>query len=279
MRTAFHWLGWAALLAPFVWGQLGFDFTDYLASLDAELEGELAALVEAIVFVFDTLVAFAEAVVPAINFTYLGAFGMFQSIQQFFHSVWCDYILVWLAWITKHLKDLDDWLGKKLAPLVDFLKRLVAMQNAFYNQFLKPLLNMIIALRRFVTVLHLFHLHFLDKLDNYLAGLESKILGNFFKTRAWLNQLLTWIEIFLNPFGYINRALFMASLGNAIDDVCKLFTTQGVSYFSATGTTPAPAVQPPWSVTDIVAEVQANQASGQGFYIDIAQQGANGLSG
>jgi hypothetical protein len=279
MRTLWQWLGWLALCAPFIFGQFGFDFSDFVGALDAELEGEIGALVEALIFVYDTLVLVTVQLASGLNFTYLGAMGLFQSIQQFFSSLWNDYILVFLAWLAARLQALQQWLGEKLQPLVDLLKRLVALQNQFYNSVLRPILNAIIALRRVVSVLHLFHLHFLDKLDTYLAGLEAKLLGNIFKVRQWVNQLLTWIEIFLNPLGFINRAFFMASVGNAADDILKLFTGQGVAFFSGPASAPTPSATPPFAAEDALAELQANITAGQGYFIDLATQGQGGFAG
>jgi len=275
MRHALHALPWAFLL-PFLFAQgFVFDFGDFVSFLDGLLADVIAALLSAIVYVWNTLVAVSNALASGLTFTWLGSATLFKDIGGFFKWVWNTVILQTIAWILKHLQDLKDWLKEHFKSLIDFLHRLEDLQRRFWKNVIRPIINLIIRLRQIIAILRIFHLHFLDKLDRFLGRLEGKIFGNFFLIRAWINRLLTYIEILLDAGGFLRRSVLLASLGRAADDILLTATGRGVDYWSGTE---GASYDGPTDISDVTAEaadMDADLRTRSGLYWQAQEDARN----
>ena len=266
MRTLWHLLAYAAVFLPFVWGQFVFDFGDLGGFFDAVALDIVDAILGAVLYVWDTLVAVTDALATGLNFTWLGAGALFADIWKFFQWLWNTIILETLAWILKELQNLKQWLYDHFQGLLDFLHRLLDLQRQFWQKVIRPIINLIIRLRQIATLLRLFHLHFLDRLDKWLAGIEGKLLGNFGHVRAWINRLLTYIELIIDAGGFIRRNVLLASMGRAANDILILGTGQGLDFWSGPegGSYSTPGDPP--TAQDEAAQMGADLEAKTGYY-------------
>jgi hypothetical protein len=267
-----NWLLWAALAAPIIFGQFSFDFGGLGDLLAAELQAEILALVESIIFVWNVLVQVANGLATGLSFTYSGGLGIFKSIFDFFKWVWEAVILKAVAYLLKELADLKQWLNDHFQTLKDILAAIKRAHDLFYKNILRPLLNVIIRMRRFLALLRLFHIHVLDRLDRFLGGLEAKLLGNFFFLRGWANRLLVYIEFFLNAQGYIRRVVFLNSAAQALDGLFRMITGTGVAYWTGGGPVAASGDPMPVSPDDLAPLYAQALETDTGYFADTRAQ-------
>jgi hypothetical protein len=264
-----------ATAAPVIFGQFGFDFTDIIDAFDSFIEGQIVALLDGLIYVFELELAIGDVLAAGIDFTYFTAGDIFLDVIDFFKWIYANIIKVAVLWLIDQLEALRQWLYDHFKPLIDFLHRLLLLQQQFFKTYLRPILNLIINLRRFAQLLRIFHLHFLDKLDAKLGGLEARILGNFGITRQWINRLLTYIELILTADGFLRRTLFMSSLGYSANDVLLLGTGRGLDYWSSSDTQQQGGPVLPQTLADVSDEIQASNAASSGFWYDLAQGAAD----
>jgi hypothetical protein len=271
MRHACQWGTLAVLLVPFVFAQLGFGFSDFTVYLDELGAALISEILSVLTTLWNDVVIVATALLNGLTFTFLGASGLFNSIQRFFSWLWNNIILTTLGWILKQLQDLQQWLRDHFQWLIDFLKRLLQLQQQFYQQFIKPVLNILIRIRQFIQILRIFHLHIFDKLDNWLAGLEAKLLGHFLKVTQWINRLLSYIELILDAAGYLKRTLLVASVANSASDLLLLFTGRTLDYWSGAEGQSDTGQAVNFTPASVAQDVEQQTTTHTGFWADLQQ--------
>jgi hypothetical protein len=265
-------IAWGALALPFVFGQLdGGDLPGFNFDFSGAIDAIVSALADAINFVWGELVYVADALSVGLDFTYFTAGEIFQDIVKFFLYIWNNLLKNLVLWLLQELEKLKKWLNEHFGWLLQVLHTLRQMQDTFYKNILRPILNVIIHVRQFLGILRLFHLHFLDGLDRFFAGVQSKLLGNFFKLRQWLNQLATWIEFFFDPVGFLRKSVFLHSLAQAANGTALLFTGRGIDYFSGTDPFDAAITTPTIDSTAIQAELLADLSAQAGPFYELGQ--------
>jgi hypothetical protein len=127
--------------------------------------------------------------------------------------------LLWDQVISPAVDELKQVLGKIqrildriLKPMMDAIKAQRALIMDLYNKYIRPIIKVIEGLRRFIALLKIFHIHWLDKLDAQLAALEWRIMKPIFLLLYRLNTQGNWISFILNSRLLIFRGLFLQTL-------------------------------------------------------------------
>ncbi len=105
-----------------------------------------------------------------------------------------------LGWLLKLRKAFDDW----------------------YRNTIIPILNLIHGLRAVLAVFRIFHLKFAEKLDALLGRLESKIIRNTLVLRSKINEILTFVDLVLDPGLLIRQNVLLASAERALNGLFAL---------------------------------------------------------
>ncbi len=194
-------------------GDGGFDFGNSIPSIG---DDQTNALLSVIIAILNGLIAalnFILSVISAIITFMLKAFrvvvrGIRHVISDIVHGrfvhLYHDYLELkaklrrWvedhLGWLLKLRKAFDDW----------------------YRNVVVPLLNMIQRIRAILAVFRIFHLKFAEKLDALLGRLESKIIKNTLALRGKLNEIVSIIDLVLDPGLLIRQNVLLASATRAI---------------------------------------------------------------
>jgi len=93
-------------------------------------------------------------------------------------------------WAYREVKKLHDYLEKKFKPVLAWLAKLKKHIRELYDKWVKPVVDTIEFIRKLNSILELFHISLLKKLDATLATIERRIEDPFVK----LNQWITWAE-------------------------------------------------------------------------------------
>jgi hypothetical protein len=116
------------------------------------------------------------------------------------------------SWAYTNLKALSGWLREKLGPVLRFIQTLKDHIKAIYDNFVRPVIEVIDFIRQMNTILGLFHITVLQKLDDVLSEIERRIQAPFLFINQKLNELTNAINNIIGLDGLIRRAELIASM-------------------------------------------------------------------
>jgi hypothetical protein len=121
-----------------------------------------------------------------------------------------------LAQVIKDIQALIRALHNLFAPLLLWLRRLQAMQRQYQLQAMRRIINMIQRARQVLVLFRLLHLKFATKLDNWLAGIEGKIITRELEIASKTNELIAWINAITDPFGALRGVTVLGPVGRML---------------------------------------------------------------
>ena len=145
---------------------------------------------------------------------------------------------VW-QWLVKHLiggilnalRSMHAWLEAHLAPVIDFLKRVRAAMARYYNTYLRPMLTFLQHVRQYLAILSLLHIHIAQRLDAYLAKLQSKIIQSFYTITAAINTLTNILLALQDPEYLIKHPVLLLSIRRQIPALIHALTGRPPGYW------------------------------------------------
>ena len=120
-----------------------------------------------------------------------------------------------LAQALKDIQALFHALHNLFAPLLLWLRKLQAIQRQQQMLAMRRILNLIQRVRQILLPFRLLHLKFAQKLDNWLAGIEGRIITRELAIAAKTNQIIAWIDLITHPTGVLRGGPIGAGIGNA----------------------------------------------------------------
>lgn len=260
----------------------GFDF----GGLFDPLLGVLAALIDAILLFLAQLVA---AIVQVVNFLYAGELGIFGFSTTGLESVWksvkniMDQVFhVWVLRALQHLWDLYQKLLRWIQKLRTWLDKLRRLQQLYQVQALKRVINIIQRVRQILVVFRLLHLKWASKLDNWLAGIEGKLITRTAQLAAKTNEIIAFINLIADPLrGLTHLPVFLAA-GKSIDTILKILTGDGIDVWYSKLPVGGLALPPQITYTQHYDALRVDLKSGGGdvgaWRLDFAQSLAEQLA-
>jgi len=170
--------------------------------------------------------------------------------------------------VLEDIQALLHALHNLFAPLIAWLRKLQAIQRQYQLQTMRRIVNLIQRARQILVVFRLLHLKFAQKLDNWLAGIEGKIITRELDIAKKTNEILGWVDFVtdpsahcwhgcVRPIGTLLRALAGAGargrLGQGVPQLARHRggTTAGI----------------PWH--QYAGDIRVQAATGTGHYADV----------
>lgn len=220
MRHLFQWLGshhglpWLFLL-----GQFGFDFDPLTGIIEGFFEAILNFLLAVIQFIWNVLVwvanALAGAIVQGANYFQ----GITNDIGKFFRNIWDQFFKVLLLKLLALYQRLRKWLHDVLQPILDWIKKFRAWFDKYFNQYVRPLLKVLRLIRQVLTIFRLLGFKWAARLDADIARVEQAITKVYTTIRAYINEVITWVQLIVDPLGILRRNPLFAALINSAKEM------------------------------------------------------------
>lgn len=180
------------------------------------------------------IAAFSFAIVTLWNFvtSALKVIGQFfQTIGAFLNHLWQNFFKQLLTHPIQFLRTLQQWLERHLRPILNFLRRIRALQDAYFRHYLKPLLDMLQHVRQFLQLLRLLHVQFAAQLDNYIAGLEARLATTFATLRAAVNNAIDVVNLLADPTLLIRKPVLLLSIRRQLPALIAAVTGRPPGYW------------------------------------------------
>lgn len=207
MRNLLH-------IAPlfFLVGQFGFDFGDSGTGSPGFLQAQIAAIAAALQYVWSVLVAAFNYLFAVLQFIWKFLLTVLQDIKKGFGWLWDSVVKAGLTKLVGTFLKVRQWLSNLLSPVIRFIKQLRAWYDAYFNQFVKPVLKIIRQMRQVLQVFRLLGFKWAARLDADLARIENKIVTAYITLRQYLNIATSWIQLVVDPLGILRRNPLFAAL-------------------------------------------------------------------
>jgi hypothetical protein len=210
------------------------DPVDYLLGIVSAIISWISAVISFLLMFFQYVVEILYAyIVAVVQFLIAG----FRILLSFLKSAVLDLLhgnfrALWDDWV-KFRDALRAW----LKPLRDALALQQRLWRLVYGQFIAPVLQFIQDLRKILVVFRLFHFHWATVLDNYLAGIEAKIIGAWSSVMRAINRHADLLMLLSDPLGFLRIVPLLHSVALAAEDIFRLFTHRTMAWTLGVGPT------------------------------------------
>lgn len=179
--------------------------------IDQVVDGAIGALYDIDQVLLDaikTLASWAWDALKAIWHFLSNVWGMLANwikagVHWLFHTLLPDLV----KWVNEIRHKITQW----LQPLIQWIKYERALLNQYYNNVIKPFLNLIQRLRSILVVFRLLHLGWATRLDQYLADIEEQVAAKFLQMVQSVQMVANWINWLTDPTGLLNIPLLLLS--------------------------------------------------------------------
>jgi hypothetical protein len=123
-----------------------------------------------------------------------------------------DHLREFAEFVGRQVDKITKFLREKFARVLAFLKTVKDHINAWYKQFIRPIIDTIEFIRHINRVLQIFHVDVLGRLDRVLGQIEDRIEAPFDWTNRILTEVQNAIDRILTLDGLVNRIALLKSL-------------------------------------------------------------------
>jgi len=220
----------------------------------------------------DTLSAVADATARFAWDVAVALGKLLQMLEQafigFFEYMWELIKRLW-KYIEKIVSAVLPQLAQAITKTLEWLKKI-------YHDYLRPLLNWIQILRKYLVILRLMGLKIATKLDGILGKIQGRIFGPFLYVLQMLNQFSSWYNVLMAFDLTVQRPIFLRTMYKYQGDWINMFWQAQGAKLPAGGGVP-PAVTPPANGQEIT-DFQQYVATGSGPYLAIVTEAQGILS-
>jgi hypothetical protein len=190
----------------------GFDFS-FLANA---LLGQLAdAIVGIFQFLVD-LVATLGRVFATIfgqqqflqGFVTSGLGEVFKGLKEIVEQVFKAVVLAALRHLRDLIAKIQAW-AKKLKAWLDKLQKI---QRQLQVKAMRDVINLIQRIRQVLAIFRIFHFKWAQKLDAWLSNIEGTIIRNVTRLNRKVNEIITYLNILLDPEVLLRQSILAQSL-------------------------------------------------------------------
>lgn len=151
--------------------------------------------------------------------------------------------------LKKVIQDIIDLLHKLhdlVAPLIAVLRRLQAIQRKLQLEALGRVINLIQRVRSILALLRILHVKWAQRLDNWLAGIEGKLIAREWDIMRKTNEIINWVNWILDPTAFFRAVPMWGTLARDLGALGRALQALGLGNLypaAARGANhPAPAV-------------------------------------
>lgn len=121
-------------------------------------------------------------------------------------------IKAFAIWADKKFHALETYLKTKFKPVLDWLKKVKLHLDSFYKTYIRPIIDTIEFIRKLNSLLHIFHIDVLRKLDATLAKIEQRIEDPFLWVRSHITELENWVNRIVTLDGFFQKLTLIRSM-------------------------------------------------------------------
>lgn len=210
----------------------GFDLGSFFAGLGDILNGLIAAIWAALIYVYEILVAvavFLYGIVLAIEAFLVALVGI---IWRGLKWLWSDVIFGRFKNLFASVVKIWKRVANFMTPFINIAKNMIWAWKQFITRYIMPVIKWIQRVRSVLAVLRLFHVKWAMKLDRFLLDIQSQIMHDVQLITKTLNEVLNVMELIVDPTMLIRQNVFLGTFMRGLSDLLKLTTGQDLDWWT-----------------------------------------------
>lgn len=184
-------------------------FWDALGAFGNWVEEHLKDILNIIGKVLQTLVVAFRALTGILGNVLKGHFSIFTSAARWVSHAMSTLVKKWIPGLIQEVRSLYQKIRNLLKPVIDTIHRIRQIQQLYFDDYIRPVLNFIQHLRQALLILRLLHVKFATQLDQRLSAIESQITERFLEVLRSLNLVSDYLNYILDPFGLFDSGLYL----------------------------------------------------------------------
>jgi hypothetical protein len=191
----------------------------------------IAYLVAIVQWIWNGLVYVAQFLWNILVQVFQWAWGALKTVATIFRSIWDGFFKRIFLKVLNAITKAHLWLEQKLAPILNFLRKVRALYDHYFKLYVKPFLDVIQKIRRVLAVLRFLHIKWAQTLDAQLAKIEGKIAQVVLTIRGILNSMIDLVTTIADPMLLIRRPTAVISFRRVFLSLIRVFTGRPPGYF------------------------------------------------
>jgi len=208
------------------------DDLDAIVQWLVDFVSEIASyLVQLAQYIWNVLVAVGQFLWQVLQDAFHYAWTFLKSVVSLFRSLWDNFFKKIFTAVWGALQKAQAWLEEKLAPIINFFKKLRAIYDRWFKLYIKPILNVISTIRHIIEILKLLHISILNQLDAFLAKVQLRITTAVLTIRGILNNVIDLLNLIADPLNIVRRPTLIYSFRRVFLSTVRVFTGLPPGFF------------------------------------------------
>lgn len=184
--------------------------------------------------------------------------------DNFIDQFWTNFKNVWKA-LWKHL-------AETIPTILKILHDGRQLLDKIYQKYIRPLMNWIQLLRRWLTLLKLLHVPFAQKLDKILTQIQGAVFTPFLYVLRWLNGYGAWYNVILTADLILQKPVFLRTMYAYQGEWINLWWAAQSTGHTLGASSPSSGAAAPPSDAEVISDVNVYATTGGGpMAFDVAQ--------
>lgn len=192
------------------------DLLGLLGFLGDAIDSQIGAVIDWTFAGFNTLFGDISGVASTLGNFIKWAVGAIGAIVAFISALWKWLRDSIISKIITFIRQIIARIRQFLAPFIQWIQLERQLLYRLWYTYIRPLMNFIQDLRRFLLVFRLLGFKWAKQLDQYLVALENKINAAFLGALQNLNILANWINFILDPFGLFQPVPLLGAIARSL---------------------------------------------------------------
>lgn len=151
-----------------------------------------------------------------------------RAVGHAFEKLWSTVIRPAIRALVQAAHDVYIFVRDVANKILNVLKHVYHVFDWIYNRYVRPLLSFIDQVRRILQLLAKLGVDWAGKLDAILGKVQLWIYNAFELVRSKLNELVTILNLVLDPRLFIRSNVFLASVNGVAGGVLSLMVHHGI---------------------------------------------------
>lgn len=162
-----------------------------------------------------------------------GAGRFFRFIADAARSLYADVLKPIVDAARTYYARVKQFLQSVFGPIIEIFESIQRFLNKVWTDVIAPILDALDKARMALRLLARLGVPFVAKIEEVLQRIQSEIFKRFQQVQGWLNTVTFWLDILLDPRGWIRATPFLYTVfrfgGNIVNVITKLADLSGLN--------------------------------------------------
>ena len=201
-----------------------------IATVFVRVADVVLRVVKAIIPIVDKVFGVIKTVVVRVG---QNAGRFFRFIGKAARSLYRDILVPLTDAVKRFIDKVEAFLRRVFDPIIKIFDRVREVLNKIWDKIIRPILDAIDKIRAALRLLAALGVPFVAAIEKVLQAIQQQIFTRFVQVQNWVNRATFWLDLLLDPRGWIKSTPFLYTIwryaGNVLNLVTKFADLDGAS--------------------------------------------------